>query len=136
VTAPATPPFPERLPDAAYRRMTLVLRVGLGASLAILVSGLVAYLLVHPSATSSSALSTNPILGYLSVGGLAAGLAAGHIEAYLTLGLLVLLATPIVRVLSGFYYFERGHERTMALVTITVFVLLLFGLFVLGPYVR
>ena len=127
---------PERLPDEAYRRMTLVLRVGLVASLGVLLTGLVAYLLKHPGDTSSSALSSNPILNYLSAGGLVTGLAQGHVEAYLTVGLLVLVATPIVRVLSGFYYFRKGHERAMAAITLTVFGLLLFGLFVLGPLIR
>lgn len=136
MTAPSAPPADRRLPDAAYRRMTLVLRVGLLASLAIVLASFFAYLLTNPNATSGQVLSSNPILAYLSLGGLAAGLARGSLEAYLTLGLLVLLATPILRVVTGAYYFARGRERTMTAVTITVFALILFGLLVLGPYIR
>ncbi|HEY1197661.1 MAG TPA: DUF1634 domain-containing protein [Thermoplasmata archaeon] len=124
------------LPNEAYVRMTLVLRVGLGLSLAILVGGLVAYVASHPGATSASVLSGNPILGYLSLPGIASGLASGSVEAFLTLGLVVLVATPIVRVLSGFYYFHRAGERAMTAITLGVFVLLLVGLLVIGPLVR
>jgi uncharacterized membrane protein len=81
-------------------------------------------------------LSTNPILGYLSFPGLGSGLASGAVEAFLTLGLVVLVATPIVRVLSGFYYFRRGGERAMTMITLVVLVMLLVGLLVIGPLVR
>jgi len=133
---PSAPAPPPELPAAAYERMSLVLRVGLLASLVILVGGLAAYLLAHPAASSGSVLSSNPILQYLSFPGLAHGLASGSIPAYLTLGLLVLLATPLVRVLSGIYYFHHGGERTMTAVTVTVLVLLLVGILVIGPLIR
>lgn len=116
--------------------MTLVLRVGLVASLAVLLAALIAYLLAHPGASSESVIGSNPILQYLGVGGLAAGLATGSIPAYLTLGLLILVATPLVRVLSGFYYFRKDGERPMALITMTVLLLLVLGLLVIGPLVR
>ena len=134
VTTPAVPLRP--LPPEAYRRMALVLRVGLGAALAILLGGIVAYLILHGSEPYGNAVSANPILNYLSVPGLLGGLASGHIEAYLTLGLLVLVATPLVRVASGFYYFARGHERWMAVITFTVLVLLMLGILVLGPLIH
>jgi uncharacterized membrane protein len=132
----AAPPASEtdRLSPEAYVRMTQVLRAGLVLSLAILTGTLIAYLIAHPSASSQSVLASNPILQYLSVLGLVHGLATGRREAYLTLGLLVLLATPVLRVLTGVYYFRRDGERVMAAVTATVFVLLLVGLFVIGPY--
>jgi uncharacterized membrane protein len=132
----SVPPYRPKIPDDAYRRMTLVLRVGLVTSLAILLAGLIAYLVTQPGATSGSALAGNPILQYLSLGGLVHGIASGSLEAFLTLGLLVLVATPIVRVASGFYYFRRGHETSMAAVTITVLALLLVGLLLIGPFIR
>lgn len=134
VSEPASRP-PE-LPPQAYVRMTLVLRIGLYLAVLVLIVSLAAYLVAHPGASSAGAISSNPILGYLGLSGLASGLAAGAPAAYLTLGLLVLVATPIVRVVSGFYYFERNRERTMAAVTFSVLVLLLVGLFVIGPLVH
>jgi len=136
--APPTsgPPLVRALPAEAYIRMTWVLRTGLVLSLAMMGGALVAYLVANPGASSSSILSANPILQYLSLSGLASGLVSGSITAYLTVGLLVLVATPIVRVASGLYYFRRAGERTMTAVTFTVLVLLLVGVLVIGPLVR
>lgn len=131
----AAPPV-RRLPAEAYARMATVLRLGLGLALAILGVGLVAHVVAYPNESSSSTLSSNPILPYLSVPGLASGLAAGSVDAFLTLGLLVLVATPIVRVLSGFYYFRRGGERAMTAITLVVFAMLMLGILVIGPLVR
>jgi uncharacterized membrane protein len=129
--------LPDRtLPPAAYVRMTLILRAGLLLSLTILAVTLAVYVAVHPAATSASVIGSNPILRYLSVTGLVVGLARGSLEAYLTLGLLVLLVTPVLRVASGFYYFEKGHDRGLARITLAVLLLLLFGLLVLGPLLR
>ena len=135
-TPESVTPTVRPLPPAAYVRMTFVLRVGLGISLAILGGGIVAYILMNPNESSSTVLSTNPILTYLSLAGLGSGLAAGSIGAVLTLGLLVLVATPIVRVVSGMYYFRQGRERAMTAIALAVLFLLLLGLLVIGPNVR
>jgi uncharacterized membrane protein len=129
-------PVDRTFPRPAYERMARVLRAGLYASLAILIGGTLAYLLLHPGATSAEAIGSNPIVRFLNVSGLLDGLAFGAPAAFLTLGLLVLVATPLVRVVAGFYYFRRGGERTMALITLVVIVLLLLGLLVIGPLVR
>jgi uncharacterized membrane protein len=136
MTGMVPPPPGPTIPDDAYRRMALVLRVGLLGSVAILLGALVAYLVEYPGATSGSAIGSNPIVSYLSVGGLAHGLATGAPEAYLALGVFVLIATPVLRVAAGVYYFRRGRERTMAWVTFAVLVLLLLGVFVVGPLIR
>jgi uncharacterized membrane protein len=135
-TKPSGSDVDVRLPPQAYSRMTLVLRVGLLSSLAVLAVASGIYLAEEPSATSQGTIGSNPALQYLSLNGLETGLASGSPAAYLTLGVLILVATPVARVLSGFYYFERGGERIMAGLTITVFVLLLMGLLVIGPLVR
>ncbi len=122
-----------RLPPQAYRNIVLSLRTGLIAALVILLGGIVAYVVIHPGVTSEGILSSNPIASFLTLSGLARGLAHGSPEAFLTLGVLALVATPIIRVVTGFYYFQRGGERTMAAITLVVFVLLLFALLVFGP---
>jgi len=132
----AEAPVVRPLPNDAYVRMTLVLRLGLGLSLALLGGGIVAYLWSNPGATSSSVLAQNPIGQYLSVSGLVSGLLAGSLGAFLTLGIVLLILTPVVRVLSGLYYFRKVGERAMTAITFTVFVLLLVGLFVIGPLLR
>jgi len=124
------------LPPEAYARMTLVLRLGLGIALAILGGGIVAYLVQNPGESSSSVLSNNPILSYLTFPGLGSGLGAGSVGAVLTLGLIVLVATPIVRVVSGLYYFRKVGERAMTGIAFAVLVLLLLGILFIGPHVR
>jgi len=134
---PPNPAYPEKpLPPEAYSRMTLVLRFGLGLSLAILAVGILAFWAMNPGLDSSSVLANNPILGYLSVPGLGSGLASGSIGAVLTLGLIALVATPIVRVVSGLYYFRKGGERAMTAIAFAVLMMLLLGLLVIGPHVR
>ncbi|MGA8302983.1 MAG: DUF1634 domain-containing protein [Thermoplasmata archaeon] len=136
IPPPSAPPRGPSIPDDAYRRMTAVLRGGLLISLAILAAGLVAYLVAHPGEQSGPAISSNPIVQYLSLAGLGQGLASGTPDAYLALGIFVLVATPILRVATGTYYFHRGHERVVAAVTLAVLVLLLVGVFVIGPLIR
>jgi len=125
----------DRLPPSAYVRMSLVLRVGLLLSLAVFLGALATYLALHPGAVWISS-APDTWLPYLNARGFFAGLAAGSPEAFLTLGIFLLVATPIARVVSGLYYFERGGERAIAAIALTVLTLLLFGLFVLGPLIR
>ena len=51
------------------------------------------------------------------VGEVLSGLAAFDPAAYLSLGLLVLIATPLVRVAASLVAFARLHERRYVLVT-------------------
>jgi uncharacterized membrane protein len=125
----------EGIPDEAYLRMALILRVGLVLALVLLAVAMGVYLAEHPHATWNPS-ETNPSAQFLSLSGMASGLAHGAPGAYLTVGVLCLVATPILRVLSGFYYFEKGRERAMMRVTILVFAMLMLGLFVVGPLVR
>lgn len=132
----SAPPVGDRsLPPSAYAHMARLLWTGLVLALVLLAGGIGAELLENPHATYAGGES-NPSLQYLSVPGLARGLAAGAPVAYITLGALVLVATPFVRVLAGIYYFHHGGERTMMTITVVVLALLLFGLLVLGPLVR
>ncbi|MGA8542043.1 MAG: DUF1634 domain-containing protein [Thermoplasmata archaeon] len=136
-SAAAAEPAPHpQLPAAAYRNTALVLRIGLAIALAILLVALIAYLVQNPGASESSAVATNPIVGYLTGAGLVGGLASGAPAAYLTLGVYALVATPVARVLTGVYYFRQDRERAMAWITFSVLVLLLLGLFVIGPLIR
>lgn len=135
LAAPAPAPPVHRLSEEAYPRMAWILRIGLFASLAVFLGAIADYLARHPHAVWSGT-EANPSAAYLTVPGLFGGLAAGAPVAYLTLGILLLVATPLARVLSGLYYFERDGESSIAAVALTVFLMLLFGLFVVGPLIR
>jgi uncharacterized membrane protein len=137
--APGPPPPafpPPRLPPSAYPRMALVLRVGLLASLALVFAALAVLVAQQPTASASASLPAPSTVALLNLAHLAHGLAAGNPLAFLTLGLLGLVATPLVRVASGLYYFRRSHERALVAVATTVLILLLLGLLLIGPTVR
>jgi len=127
---------PGELPPTVYQHMSTTLRVGLVVALVLLAAAIAA--LVHRSYASPAGgwVSPNPLVRYLDPRLLAAGLAGGAPEAYLTLGVYALIATPVVRVGTGLYSFLRHGERRMGALTAIVLALLLFGLFVVGPLVR
>lgn len=57
----------------------------------------------------------------------------GHREAIIQLGVLILIATPIARVLLSLAAFALQRDRTYVVVTLVVLVVLLSGLFGVGP---
>ena len=130
----ALPPDPT-LPPRAYERMALLLRIGVVASALMLGGGLLGFLVQNPSATFDSILTTNPIQRYLNASTLASSLVTGRPEAWMTLGILVLIATTVGRVAQAARYFFAGRERALGAVTLTVAILLLVALFVVGPSV-
>ena len=137
----ATPEAPSpahnlALPPEAYTWMSIVLRAGLFVGLAFLAVFAVLYTTGHSDVSLAQLIASNPILGYLSWDGLTSGLAAGRPEAYLTVGVFILFATPIARVLTGLVFFVRGGDRVLAEVTLVVLALLLVGVFLIGPAIR
>lgn len=137
VPAPSAAATRERTAlDRAAARMTVVLRVGLGTSLS-LIAGAIALLLAEEFGSSNGrVLSARRLTGYLGGSGLLHGLAAGSPEAWVTVGVYALLATPILRVVTGLYYFRAARDRPMVTLTAIVLALLLVSLFVIGPVVR
>jgi uncharacterized membrane protein len=128
-------PSPGFGPTAA-KRMAWLLRGGLVLASVLLAAGLVAFMLLHPNEDRRTLVNSNPIVGYLQVRALWAGLEGGHTQAYLTLAVLVLVFTPVARVLLGWYYFHRSGDRVLMWISASVLGLLLLGLFVIGPLVR
>lgn len=135
--ASARAPLEEKVAvDRAAAWMTNLLRVGLGVALAVLASALAVLLVQDPSGTWSRATGARVLEGYLGLDGFLAGLARGTPEAILTIGVLVLLATPVIRVLTGLYFFRRARDRPMTWIAALVLTLLLAGIFLIGPVVR
>jgi uncharacterized membrane protein len=58
---------------------------------------------------------------------------AGRREAIIQLGVVILIATPIARVLLSLVAFALQRDRTYVVVTLIVLVVLLAGLFGVGP---
>jgi len=124
------------LPPSVYRHMADVLRIGLAVALGVLAGAFAVLLARSPGSSSGGWISSNPLVRDLDPRVLGAGLAAGTPEAYLTVGVYALVATPVVRVLTGAYSFFRHGEGRMGALSTAVLALLLVGLLVVGPLVR
>jgi uncharacterized membrane protein len=112
-----------------------LLRGGVALSLALIVLGTIATFAQHPTYFSQSVELTrltapNAIFPH-ALGDLIVGLRAFRGEAIVLLGLLVLMATPIVRVAVSILAFVYQGDRVYTLITAAVLCLLLLSL-VLG----
>ena len=117
-------------PQRDYRMdllISYVLRGGVLLSAGLLILGALLYAIAALRNGSPAFPSTYPH----SLGGVLAGLAHGDPLAILSLGLLVLLLTPVARVLVSILAFAR--ERDWLYVAITALVLLILVVsFLLG----
>jgi uncharacterized membrane protein len=112
-----------------------LLRTGVVLSLALIVLGTVITFAQHPEYLSErsffgrSSARRTPILQSLSA--VSTGLAAFYGEAIVTLGILLLIATPVIRVGVSIFAFIYQRDRLYTVITATVFCLLLLS-FVIG----
>lgn len=112
--APGAPPHGSR---GERRMVQVLLRSGLLVSAVLIAVGL-----------GLAALHGQLVTHAVSVGELAALLRAGIPSGYMALGILVLLATPILRVLSLIGGFAMDGDWRFACVALGVAVLLLAGI--------
>jgi len=124
------------LPPRDYVIMSRVLRVGLFSSVAFFAVFAVLFVAHNWNADPTTLIQNNPIRLYLSAGGLYQGLVTLQDSAYLTVGVLLMVATPVARVATGVIFFEHNHERGMTWVTLAVLSMLIIGLLYLGPAIR
>ena len=106
-----------------------VLRYGVILSSVIIVFGLILLINASGSADANSFLSYDarvvPTLqGFLN------GLAGFQPFSVIELGAIVLIATPVVRVLMSVFLFAAEKDRLYTLITAVVLTLLVFSLFV------
>lgn len=128
-------PSPEAY-HACRRDLTLVIRSGLLIAFVLLLVSLVVYTYHYSGEGEAGLVGTNPIENYLSVPGLIDGLLALHVEAFMTLAIVVLALTPVAGVFTGLYHMHRRGDRELAMISTTVFILLMLGLFVIGPLLK
>ncbi len=122
-------------PQWVDRMIAYVLRGGVTISLTVVLTGLVITFLHHPEySRSRPALGalTNPGTSYpSSVGAVVEGVREGRGQAIVTLGLLLLIATPVARVAVSIAVFVIERDRLYVVITACVLALLLLS-FVLG----
>jgi uncharacterized membrane protein len=125
--------------DVRMRRLELLisrlLRVGVIVSVGLIVTGTILTFVQHPDYVSSSAVLDSAVGPGATfpheLDALLASMRQLRGEAIVTLGLLVLIATPVSRVAFSVLAFIQHRDRTYALITAAVLCLLLLSL-VLG----
>ncbi len=113
-----------------------VLKYGVMIS-AVLIGLGVAILFLHtPQAlpsTTGQLLANDYGKPTLDLSQLLGGVAGANPIFIIQLGLIVLLATPVARVAASVLMFAAEKDRLYVAITLFVLVVLLFGLFVVGP---
>ena len=108
-----------------------VLRGGVLLSIATIVIGITITFVHHPNYFSS-----RPALGQLtspgshfpnSISEVASGIRDGRGQAVMMLGLLILIATPVMRVALSVIIFIIEKDRLFAAITAAVFLILMFA---------
>ena len=114
-----------------------VLRIGVLLSSVSLVAGL-ALLVISPPEQASTSLGAMLALGFgkpsLDGSGLLSGLSSGNGIDFLELGMLILIATPLARVVASIALFSREKDATYVGITLLVLVMLLVAIFAIGPF--
>ena len=125
--------------EAAERQTELfiswLLRGGVGISAALVVIGIALVFVHHPtfrtSTTELAALTSGHLEFPRTVRQVLASAVAGHGEGIAMVGLLLLIATPVLRVVVSIVLFARERDGLFVAITATVLALLLLS-FVLG----
>jgi uncharacterized membrane protein len=136
VSAPRTPPTPRELAlqsqTDADRQVDLVigrlLQIGVFAAAAIVALGAILFLAQHGASRAEFAAFVPGPPTLRTVGGILRGALAFDSAAIVQLGLVLLIMTPIARVLFTLVAFIIQRDRLYILITSVVLALLLYGL--------
>ncbi len=113
-----------------------LLKYGVLVSTILVVIGLVMLFLNTPQAFPSSVqqlVASNYGKPTLNLSQLFDGVAAANPVFLIQLGLIVLLATPVARVVASVMMFAAERDMLYVAITLIVLAVLLFGLFIIGP---
>ncbi|MDA4115994.1 MAG: DUF1634 domain-containing protein [Thaumarchaeota archaeon] len=128
---------PQRPPTDINDAIGKILRYGVALSSVVVAVGLALIILAPPPGapgTLQGTLAVNFGRPTLSPTALLAGIGRGSAVDVLQLGLLLLIATPVTRVAASVLLFLREKDMLYVGVTLLVLLMLLFALFVVGPY--
>jgi len=111
---PSSAEPPRHVMDAVERMVNRVLLVGVAVSVALMAAGLVL------GVVAGEGIPT----GVVPLADLASGLTSLEAGAYLSLGIIVMIATPFVRVAGSIVAFARERDRRYVLVTAVVLLVM------------
>jgi uncharacterized membrane protein len=106
-----------------------LLRAGVLAAALVVIGGAVPYLGFHPRARVSYRSFHSEPVQLKTVHGVVAAAFSGNVLAIMQLGLLILIATPIARVLFSVFAFAVEGDRMYVFFTLIVLAVLLYSLF-------
>lgn len=105
-----------------------LLQIGVSTAAAIVLTGGVLYLMRHGIEHRSLNVFGGEPLALRTVDGIWRAAVAVQARGIIQLGVLVLICTPIARVVFTALAFARARDHTYVTITLTVLILLLFGL--------
>lgn len=107
----------------------LVLRTGVLVSCGVMLAGAVLYLLRHSAEHESFAAFHGEPSALESISGVIKEALAGTARGIIQLSVLILIATPVMRVIFAAIGFARERDLKFVAVSLTVLALLAYGLF-------
>jgi uncharacterized membrane protein len=110
-----------------------VLRWGVIAAAAVVALGAAVFLVRHGSERPLYYVFRGEPGDLKSIPGIVGDAWNGRGRGLIQLGLLLLIATPVTRVVLSIWFFALQRDRRYVLITLMVLVVLLYSLF--GPYV-
>ncbi len=129
------PPDPSFTPET-YVRTALILRSGVIGFLVLSGVGMVIGLVESPGMTVSSLIGSSPFVNVGDPGTFLSSLASFQANALILLGVFVMVAVSVGRVVDAMGVFIRGRETILAVVCGVVVALLVFGLTVVASIVH
>ena len=109
--------------------VSLVLRIGVLVAVALVVAGGARYLLRYGHQPPEYGVFHGEVAGLKSLPGILRLTASGSPRGLIQLGLLVLILTPMARVLTSLILFIQERDRLYAVITAVVLAVLVLGFF-------
>lgn len=106
----------------------VLLRVGVVISALVVLAGGIWYLARFGHTIPDYRVFRGEPSELRSVPGVFRGVGAGHCRSLIQLGLLMLIATPVARVVFSIFAFAKQRDRTYVFVTVIVLSFLLYSL--------
>jgi uncharacterized membrane protein len=118
--------------DQVDRVISNLLRLGLLISATIVMVGAAIFLIRHGGETASYGIFRGAARTYREIRGILAETARFHGRGFIMAGLILLVATPVVRVAFSVLAFFKRRDHTFVAITLFVLGILLFSIFWLG----
>ncbi|MGB2696258.1 MAG: DUF1634 domain-containing protein [Candidatus Zixiibacteriota bacterium] len=110
--------------NSLYSNVNLILKIGAYSAFIILILGLALFLFTSPGPARDAKLLP------MSVGELLSSLSGFQPQGVINIGLLVLMFTPMLRVIIALFSFLKLKDFKYSLISLGVFLILFSGLMV------